>query len=121
MKKNDIILIIVILVVAALGFSWIQMQKQEEAGTVKVYVDGEEKASYQLNQDGEYDIETESGTNRLVIKDGEADVTYADCPDELCVKQASISKNGETIVCLPHKVVVEIVSTDESELDALVK
>ena len=45
----------------------------------------------------------------------------ADCPDRLCVKQKAICKNGETIVCLPHKVVVEIRSQEENLLDGQTK
>ena len=92
---------------------------QKEGGQAVVYVDGEASATYSLEQDGEYEIETDGGRNVLVIKDGEADMTEADCPDGLCVKQHSISKNGETIVCLPHKVVVEVISAEESGLDAV--
>ena len=32
----------------------------------------------------------------------------ADCPDQYCVEHAAIDKVNETIVCLPHKVVLEI-------------
>lgn len=47
------------------------------------------------------------------------DMTDADCPDGLCVNQRPISSDGESIICLPNQVVVQIVSQDESELDAV--
>ena len=84
-----------------------------------VYVDGEITASYNLHEDGEYNINTRYGMNRLLIKDGQADMTEADCPDGLCVKQHPVSRTGETIVCLPHRIVVEIEGAMESELDAV--
>ena len=44
----------------------------------------------------------------------------ADCPDRLCVKQGRIKKVGESIVCLPHKVVIEIVGEkEEAGVDAV--
>lgn len=119
MKRNDIILVAVILFAAILVFFWSAAKKSEKGGEVIVYVDGEETATYSLDEKGEYLIETEHGKNLLVIKDGKADVTEADCPDKLCVKQNEINKNGETIVCLPHKVVVEVVSFKEAQLDAI--
>ena len=119
MKKNDFKLIIGILLVAGVVFAWSHFVMQKEGGQAGVYVDGEASATYSLEQDGEYEIETDGGRNVLVIKDGEADMTEADCPDGLCVKRHSISKNGETIVCLPHKVVVEVISAEESGLDAV--
>lgn len=78
-----------------------------------VLIDGKETARFPLSADTEYVIESESGTNTLVIKDGKASVTFADCPDGICVEHAPISKVGETIVCLPHSVVVAIESSGE--------
>lgn len=121
MKKNDIILIAVILLAAGAGFLWNHLQKQEEGGCAVVYVEGEKIAAYSLDEEGTYEITTKNGSNLLVIKDRKADVTEADCPDSLCVKQKAIDKNGETIVCLPHKVVVEVQNRQESELDAISK
>ena len=43
----------------------------------------------------------------------------ADCPDQICVRQKAISKEGESIICLPNKVVVSIVGGEEKELDAV--
>lgn len=119
MKKNDLILISVVLFLAALVFGFRLLTTKEAGGTAIVYVDTRKAAAYSLEEEGEYLIETEHGNNVLVIRDGKADVTEADCPDKLCVKQREISKNGETIVCLPHKVVVEIANTKEKELDAI--
>ena len=121
MKKNDLILIGVVLIAALGVFFWSNMKKTEAGARAVVYVDKEETAVYSLEEDGTYEIKTDRGTNLLIIKDGEADMTEADCPDCLCVKQKSISRNGETIVCLPHRVVVEIESDEEAELDAITK
>lgn len=119
MKKNDILLITGVLVLALAVFAWNSFIKGKDGGRAVVYIDGEISAQYDLNVDGEYIIETERGKNRLLIEDGKADMTEADCPDGLCVKQKSIQKTGETIVCLPHRVVVEIESGQESEFDGI--
>ena len=59
--------------------------------------------------------------NTLVIKDGEASMTEADCPDGICVAHRPIKNTGESIVCLPHKIVVEIQSEENiDELDVVV-
>ena len=121
MKKNDFLLILCIVLLAGAGLVWNNFVKGEDGGTAVVYIDGEVSAAYHLHEDGEYDIETERGRNLLVIKDGKADMTEADCPDGLCVKQKSIHKTGETIVCLPHRVVVEIEGGMDNDLDAVVQ
>jgi hypothetical protein len=46
-------------------------------------------------------------------------MTAADCPDKLCVKQRSIAKEGETIVCLPHRVVVKISGGERPVIDGV--
>ena len=76
-----------------------------------------------MKRTGVRHYKTESGktTNLLVIKDGKADVTEADCPDKLCVHQKAISKTNETIVCLPNKVVVQVIGAGESELDSIAR
>ena len=75
---------------------------------VKVVVDKEIKYCYNLMDTVEVTITNDDGTNVLVIKDGEAFIKNANCPDKICVAHRKISKVGETIVCLPHKVVIEI-------------
>lgn len=89
---------------------------------VEITVDGEIYGRYPLQTDAEVPIMSEGETtNLLVIKDGRADMTEADCPDKLCVHQRAISKTNETIVCLPNKVVVTVVGGKESEIDSIAK
>lgn len=121
MKKNDMILVVGVLILAAAAFLWTGFLKSEDGAKAVVYINGEVSASYELIQDGEYKIETEEGSNSFLIKDGKADMIEADCPDGLCVKQKSVSKNGETIVCLPHKVVIEIEGGSSGGMDAITR
>ena len=116
--RNDIILIAVLLVVAGAAFGLIQLNKKS-GGYAVVVQDGKETAVYSLNEDASVTITSPTGFNTLVIKDGKADVTDADCPDRICVNQHSISYDGETIVCLPNKLVVKIVSDAESDVDII--
>jgi len=79
-----------------------------------VLIDGKESARFDLRADTEYVITTDKGSNTLVISGGKADITLANCPDGICADHAPISKSGETIVCLPHGVVIKIESGDKS-------
>lgn len=87
---------------------------------VIVLRDGKEIGRYSLSEN---DIITiwgdDESYNLILVNDGAAKVTDADCPDKLCVRQRSISKNGESIICLPHKLVITIDSPEESDLDAV--
>ncbi len=128
-QKNDIKLVLALLVIAFLIMGLMQILKQE-GGIAVVTVDGEEVASYHLNKNGSYEITgVDGGKNTLVIEDGQAYMSQADCPDELCVKTGRVEYDGETIVCLPHKVVVTIKSDEKAkagedgndEIDAVAK
>lgn len=116
MKKNDYILIAVILAVAAIIFGVYSFMHKDEGAVVQISIDGKIVEEYPLDQDKTIPI---NDTNVLVIKDGKADMIEADCPDQICVKQKAISKNGETIVCLPNKIVVTVVSKESTGLDAV--
>jgi hypothetical protein len=115
MKKNDIILLIGILGIASIMFFGFSLF-QKEAEEILITVDGQEYGRYKLSEDAEIPI---NDTNYLIIRDGVADMIEASCPDHICVNQKEISKSGETIVCLPNKVIVEIKNAESTELDAV--
>ena len=58
-------------------------------------------------------LEDESGRNVLSVERGRVRVSEADCPDQVCVKQGWVSSGAAPIVCLPHKLVVELAGTGE--------
>jgi len=119
--KNDIILAVIVIAVAATGLLLFSIFRTEGTFAV-VKVDGKETERYPLSVNTEVIIETENnGKNTLVIEDGKAFVKDATCPDKICEGHNKISFKGETIVCLPHKVVIEIVASDsDNELDVVV-
>ena len=106
--KNDLILIGVILSLALILLLILKLTAKS-GKAVKVIIDGKEKYTYNLSEDIKTVILTDKDKqNTLVIKDGKAYVESADCPDKICVSHRAISNVGETIVCLPHKVVISV-------------
>lgn len=122
MKKQDFILIFALLAVAVVAFFVINNVISKDGAKVQVLVYGEIFYEYNLDENGEYSIETDMGVNTLVIEDGNAYVSDANCPDKLCVNQGKISKSGQSVICLPHKLVVTIVDEEGEtpEVDAVV-
>ena len=116
MRKSDYILLGSTLVFAVILLI-AQFLTPSASGSLSVEIDGKVAASYSLNgMDAEYMIN--DGTNKISIIDGEVRMTSSDCPDQICVHHKPISKNNETIVCLPNKIVLVIESADESGIDA---
>lgn len=118
MKKNDFLLLLAILVITGAFWTLYTIFGARGSGMVKVTVNGEVFGTYSLYEEREVQI---YDGNVLRIHDGMAEMVDADCPDQICVKHPCISKNQETIVCLPNKVIVEIVGGDHAELDAVAK
>ena len=116
-KRKDVILIVVVLIVAAIGFG-AKFLFAEKGGTVTISVDGKTYGTYSLDEDKTINVDDH---NKVVIKDGVVHMEDADCPDKLCIKQGKIDSNGQKIVCLPNKTIVEVSSEKESDYDVKVK
>lgn len=110
--KNDIILVSVLLGIILLATLGILIFRKS-GNSVKVTVDGKVFGEYSLQKDKTVEIKSEKGYNLLVIKDGKAYVERASCPDGICSSHKPISYGGESIICLPNKVVVEVTSTQQ--------
>ena len=121
-KKNDILLIGAILVLALAAYAGISIFQSVNTHNAKavVLIDGEEYGSFPLDTDVVERIELPDGSyNVLVIEEGKADVTEASCPDGVCVNHRAVSKQNQSITCLPNKLVVEIRNGEESDVDAI--
>lgn len=121
MKRNDIILLVGILVLSALLFGVFRLKQTPEAGTCAVVsVKGKEYGRYALSENQVYEIAGPLGVNRLIIRDGKVWMEEAVCPDHYCIKQGEILNTGEQIICLPNGIIVEIIGGEENGLDAIV-
>ena len=119
--KKDILLITVIATIALFFFLFIHFFIKKDGSMVVVKINGDINYKGSLYQSKELVVDGyQGGSNRIVIQDGFVYMADADCPDKLCEHMGKISKTGENIVCMPHRVVVEIVG-DGSELDSVVK
>ena len=116
-KKKDMILIILLLSVAVAGLLVVQILQQQDSAQVTVTVGGEVYGVYSLQHPQMIEVEDEMGYNRIIIEDGYVRMEEADCPDQYCVKHARIHYNHETIVCLPHELVVEIDDGEDMGVD----
>lgn len=120
--KNDLIFITVLLaVVSLLGLAFFFFRG--EGDVVTVTVDGAVYGTYSLSEPIRVEIRTgdeQEQINVLVIEDGRAYVEHASCPDGICAAHKPILRNGESIVCLPHRVVITVHKTDGQNPDIIV-
>ena len=115
--RNDLFLAAVLLLLggALALFLWLTRQA---GGTVTVQVDGEILFELPLSEDAELVLGEGARTNTLVIEGGKARVIEASCPDRICVGQGAVQYAGESIVCLPHKLVITVQGGPSPDIDA---
>lgn len=111
-------LFIILLVVGSFaGLSW--MGRDSEHYQVIVEVDNTIWETYDLPMgDDTREILVDAGDglyNQLILTSAGVSIQEASCPDQLCVTAAKINRPGQTIVCLPNKVVVRIIGNQEGE------
>lgn len=124
MKKNDVILIVVLIAAALAVFGGISLYASisTEQGEAVVYLEGEEQGRYSLKENATVKIQAQGENyNILEIKDGKAEIKEASCPDKICVNHRPVDKRGESLVCLPNKITVEIENSQDLELDGTTK
>lgn len=111
MKKRDWIIAAVILLMAAVVWL-IAKPDHTQASALKIMVDGEIMGIYPLDENREIPI---GDHNICRIEKGIVSMIWADCPDKICVKTKPITQTGETIICLPNKVILELISSEEKK------
>ena len=117
--RNDLLIISIILIFAVFLILIINLVRKPGSYVVVIY-DSKEVAKYDLNIDQTIILNYQNDDqNILEIKNKKAKIIEANCPDKLCVKNfGAISKEGESIVCLPHKIVIKIVGPNK-EIDVV--
>ncbi len=115
--RNDIILFTALL---ALSVLLLILGNVDSKGGSATVTDSQGRVyTFNLSENKDIRIETDLGYNVISVRDGKIYVSDADCPDCSCVKQGGINKKGDKIVCLPHKLIVEVDSEDNTELDSV--
>ena len=112
-RKNDVFLIAGI---AALAVLMLVIFLRSASGSGEAMLEVTSGSSvigiYSLNEDREISIEDK---NTIVIENGQVYMAEADCPDKLCVNSKPISSRGQSIVCLPNRVILKIIGAEEPD------
>ncbi len=122
MKRGDWAIAIVGIVVAmALYFGYDLLQNHSAENYVVIKSEGTVVKTFPLDEDTDeiYHFKNDYGSNLIVIERGVVDVIEADCKNQICVNSASISEVGQSIICLPHRLSVEIVGGTAEDVDVI--
>ncbi len=119
-KKLDVLIVIIVLTVALIS-ALIINASFKQGKFVNVQVDGDIVAVLDLNENTQYDVvKNNIITNTVIVENGYVNVVDASCPDKICVNHKRINQTGESIVCLPNKVVITVSDTNgKTEIDGV--
>ena len=110
MRSKVIGLLLIAAVAASAGWLLFRQQKAQ-ASVARITRDGlliEEIDLERVTEPRTLTLEDGRGRNTVLVERGRICVSEADCPDQICVKQGWISDGTVPIVCLPHRLVIEI-------------
>ena len=122
MSKKYITALVLLLAIAAAGIaSWFIMKNAGHsapaAKNIEIIQNGKVLRTVPLSENDEFTIECAEGFNTVTVKDGAVMISFADCPDQVCVKTGAISGGAVPIVCLPHRLEVRVVNGEGTDAD----
>lgn len=117
-KRNDVMLIVALLVIAGAFFAVTRggilvgsASAADASGPYAVVQNTEgEYDVMPLSRDAEVTVVSSLGENRIKTSGGYVWIDEADCKNQICVQTGKVSRPGDTIVCLPHHLVVQVVN-----------
>ena len=118
LKLWDYIIIGIVLMLIILSFAIIQFIK-EGGHTCTIRVGEKEVYRLSLNDNREISIQGPIGETYIQIENGFVWITEAPCRQKTCQRMGKISQNGEIIVCIPNKVIIQVVSGYKRNIDGI--
>ena len=109
-NKKDLLFITAILLAAGLAFLFFRPQPSESLSRAEISVDGKAVMELDLSEDQVLTVDgAGGGYNRIQVRGGAVSVLEASCPDKVCVHTGTVRYPGETIVCLPNRMIITVI------------
>lgn len=115
MKRKEVISILLLLIVCIVIISFQQISKASSNRTLIVEVDSKVviEVSITNSYSDEFNVSLANGEATILIRDGRVRIVKPDtpnhiCPKGICYAMGWIEKSGESIVCLPNKMILTI-------------
>jgi len=120
-SKLDVILIGLVLFFSVVSIVWFTRSRIRRSSEPKVaLIYQKDKLLEEVKLDNDKAISILNGRMQIEIKGRRIRVVNSDCPQHICVNMGWIKYSGQTIVCTPNKVVIEVKSIGSPLIDAVV-
>jgi hypothetical protein len=121
MKTKSWIIIFIVVIIAALSVQLFVLSSETVSPIATIYQDRVPIAVIYLDdveEAHEINVTTDDNNKNIVlVEPGQISVRYATCPDQVCVLQGPISSSARPIVCLPHRLSIEITDAPDEDVD----
>ena len=106
LKKGDLFIIVTVIAITLLWFL-APFSGTEENLRLVIYLEGEAVESAELSSLGEGKSFSVGGCEIFADSEGVKFVSSV-CSDSLCVKRGTMTRAGDTMACVPERVVVSL-------------
>lgn len=117
-QKGDLLAAALPLLLAVVVFLVFLPGKNSSARIAEVYQDGNLMQRISLDTDQIWTV-TADYSNTITVCDGKIAITDSDCPGGDCVHTGWIGTSGRSIVCLPNRLEIRVLS-DDGDVDFIV-
>lgn len=117
-RWGDGIVIALVLLLAGLIMVFLARGQQGDVLYAEIYFDGALIRRVELEAGKAQEIELDAG-NTIAIDGLSASISHATCDDQVCVRTGTLTRAGQSAVCLPHRVVLKL-QAEDNEVDAVV-
>ncbi|GFH43198.1 protein export element [Lactococcus hodotermopsidis] len=120
MKPLDFVLIITLMLASFTPFLFFS-NNQKPSNIAQLRINGKIIKNFDLTENQNYTYkDTDGDINKIVVRDGKIGIIYATCADQICVRKGFVDKSGQTIICLPHQLVIEVMSDNKKNKERVV-
>lgn len=118
-RKNDVLLLAMLVLAAAVMLVVSLLTGRGQAAQVEISVRYSVEAVFPYGEVREWKWTDDGAYVTVVSGESGARIAASSCSDQLCVHQGAITESGHSIVCLPNRVVVRLISDENPDVDAM--
>ena len=112
-KPGDILFFLLLIAAALFSFQWLFSQPVK-TDTAILEIDGNVQYKFDLRQNETVRIETVPGVE-FIVGEGTVKIHQNTCVRQICVKAGAIASPGQSIICVPRKILLYIPANERSK------
>jgi len=118
-SRADFGVVGILILVAAIGFLFNLRQDFSKGEFVLVRYRNRVLYRLSIHEDRSLSVNGDSGGLVLQIRRGKVWVSQSQCPHKTCMRMGKISHPGQIIVCVPNRIVIQIVGRGNPTFDVI--